>query len=212
MPNQPSTAEDRPGIHGDSKRLLRLHSGRLRRYSLCQLILLKQRPHLADRAVIFQRPGSSGASGGFSKGKRREIWAAEHTSGPRSLSWISERLIILDWRESGIEGWKGWTGAQGKVSVRAAVVRLDTSPLGQMGIRGWTEIIWLTQSNTTVFHCTDGVSRIVDALWTSSRFYSFLSWSAKLKIINKNKALVWTCLINKDDCRRRRCDIISNPN
>lgn len=98
MPNQPSEREDRPGI-GWQQRVLRLHSGGLEQYSPGQLILLKQRPHLADRAVIFQPPGSCGASRGFSKGKRKEIWAAVHNSGLGSLSWISEGLIILDWGE-----------------------------------------------------------------------------------------------------------------
>lgn len=47
------------------------------------------------------------------------------------LFWIEEK--------SGIEGWNGCTGARGKVSIRASLVRLDTSPLGQMGIRGWSD-------------------------------------------------------------------------
>ena len=86
MPNQPSKTEDRPGIQGDSKkRVLRLHSEGLRQYSPGQLILPKQRPHLADRAAIFQRGlEAAEASGGFSDGGE-EIWAAEHTTGPGSI-------------------------------------------------------------------------------------------------------------------------------
>lgn len=78
MPNQPSKAEARPGVRGDKQRVLRLHSAGLRQYSPRQLILLKQRPHLADRAVIsFQRPWKlRGYSESFSKRRRREIWAA----------------------------------------------------------------------------------------------------------------------------------------
>lgn len=53
---------------------------------------------------FFQQPGSRWASGGFSKGTRKEIWAAVHNSGLGSLTWISEGLIILDRGESGIEG------------------------------------------------------------------------------------------------------------
>lgn len=97
--NAEPTIQDRrqTRLLGWQRRVPRLHSGGLEQYSLGQLILLKQRPHLADRAAIFQPPGSCGASRGFSKGRRREIWAAVHNCGLGSLSWISEGLIILDW-------------------------------------------------------------------------------------------------------------------
>lgn len=97
--NAEPTIQDRrqTRLLGWQQRVPRLHSGGLEQNSLGQLILLKQRPHLADRAVIFQPSGSCGASRGFSKGRRREIWAAVHNCGLGSLSWISEGLIILVW-------------------------------------------------------------------------------------------------------------------
>lgn len=89
--------------------------GRLRQYSPGQLILLKQRPHLADRALIFPRPGSSGASGGFSKGEQARnlgcrahhwaripelnFWKAHYSRLGRKWHWGVEE-VNKSWRQS----------------------------------------------------------------------------------------------------------------
>lgn len=91
--------------------MLRLHSGGLRRYSPGQLILLKQRPHLADRAVIFfsfsvfflWRPGSCGAREALAKGEEARnlgcrahrwagipelnFWKAHYSGSGRKWHW-----------------------------------------------------------------------------------------------------------------------------
>lgn len=58
---------------GDSKVCFVYIQGGLEKYSLGRLILLKQRPHLADRAAIFSAALKLWRlAGGFSKGERRK--------------------------------------------------------------------------------------------------------------------------------------------
>ena len=107
MPNQPSKTEDRPGIQDDSKGCFVYIQGDLDNIPPANLSCWNSGHTWPTELWYFSGLEACRASGGFSKRKRQEIWAAEHTAGPGSLSWISERLIILDWGESGIEGWKG---------------------------------------------------------------------------------------------------------
>lgn len=108
MPNQPSKTEDRPGIQGDSKGCFVYIQGDLDNIPLANLSCWNSGHTWPTELWFFSSLEAAGLAEALAKGgKRREIWAAEHTTVPGSLSWISERLIILDRGESGIEGWKG---------------------------------------------------------------------------------------------------------
>ena len=108
MPNQPSKTEDRPGIQGDSKGCFVYIQGDLDNIPLANLSCWNSGHTWPTELWFFSGLEAAGLAEALAKGgKRREIWAAEHTTVLGSLSWISERLIILDRGESGIEGWKG---------------------------------------------------------------------------------------------------------
>lgn len=142
MPLQPSKTGDRLGIWGDSKVRFVYIQGDSSNIPPANLSCWNSGHTWPTELWFLSRLEVAGASRGFSKGK----WKKRKKSGmPCTTPGQDPRVEFLKgllfWIEekSGIVGWNGCTGARGKVSIRASLVRLDTSPLGQIGIRGWSD-------------------------------------------------------------------------